>query len=60
MQHHAHWGRTIKILVERIKMVIGMLVGEEQNVFIKGIFILVRVLIANETFNYMKVRKKKS
>nr|GEX00659.1 cysteine-rich receptor-like protein kinase [Tanacetum cinerariifolium] len=38
-----------KMLAERVKLVVGKLVGEVRNVFIKGRYILDGVLITNET-----------
>ncbi|GJY76394.1 putative RNA-directed DNA polymerase [Tanacetum coccineum] len=46
-----------KILAERVKKVVGEVVGDVQTAFIKGRFILDGVLIANETVEF--VRKKK-
>ena len=43
-----------KILAEKVKCVVGCVVGEVQNTFIKGRYILNRVLIANETMAYLK------
>ncbi|GKC44506.1 putative RNA-directed DNA polymerase [Tanacetum coccineum] len=49
-----------KILAERIKKVIGGLIGDEQNAFIKGRFILDGSLIANEAFDFLKKKKKRA
>lgn len=48
-----------KILAERVKKVIGKLIGEEQNAFIKGRFILDGVMIGNEVVEFLKKKKKK-
>nr|GEX56480.1 cysteine-rich receptor-like protein kinase [Tanacetum cinerariifolium] len=44
---------------ERIKVVVGKLVGEVQNEFVKGRYILDGVLSANETVRYIKKARKK-
>nr|GEZ50427.1 protein kinase-like domain, beta-lactamase/transpeptidase-like protein [Tanacetum cinerariifolium] len=49
-----------KMLAERVKRVVGNVVGEEQNAFIKGRFIHDGVLIANETMEYLKKKKEKN
>ncbi|GJZ90071.1 reverse transcriptase domain, reverse transcriptase zinc-binding domain protein [Tanacetum coccineum] len=48
-----------KKLVERIKRVVGIVVGEAQNVFIKGRYILDEILIANEAMEYLQKKKIK-
>ncbi|GKC61706.1 hypothetical protein Tco_1089304 [Tanacetum coccineum] len=48
-----------KILAERVKRVVGNVVGEVQNAFIKGRFILDGVLVANKTMEYLKKKKER-
>lgn len=48
-----------KLLAGRIKQVSGKVVGEEQNAFLEGRFILNGVLITNEVFEHFKKPNKK-
>ncbi|GKF29224.1 hypothetical protein Tco_0095566, partial [Tanacetum coccineum] len=45
---------------EKVKQVVGNVVGEVQNAFIKGRYILDGVLIEKETMDYLKIKKGKS
>ncbi|GJT50261.1 kinase-like domain, beta-lactamase/transpeptidase-like protein [Tanacetum coccineum] len=47
-----------KMLVKRIKRVVENVIGEVQNAFIKGRYIIDGVLIANWTMEYLKKKKE--
>ncbi|GJS52303.1 reverse transcriptase domain-containing protein [Tanacetum coccineum] len=46
------------MLAKRVKRVVGDMVGEVQNAFIKGRYILAGVLIANDTIEFLKNKKE--
>lgn len=46
-----------KMLTKRITKVSGNVVGDVQNAFIKGWYILDGVLIANDTMEFLKEKK---
>ncbi|GKD12215.1 RNA-directed DNA polymerase, eukaryota [Tanacetum coccineum] len=48
-----------KILVKSVKKVVGNIVGDVQNTFIKGRYILDGVLITNETMEYLKKKRER-
>ncbi|GKA60292.1 reverse transcriptase domain, reverse transcriptase zinc-binding domain protein, partial [Tanacetum coccineum] len=48
-----------KMLAERVKHVVGNVVAEEQNAFIRGRYILDGVLIANKSMQFLKKKKEK-
>ncbi|GKA53023.1 RNA-directed DNA polymerase, eukaryota [Tanacetum coccineum] len=58
-QHVKGYRGRSKILAERIKKVVGNVVGDVQNAFIKGRYILDGVLIANETMEFLKKRRER-
>ncbi|GKA78596.1 hypothetical protein Tco_0785133 [Tanacetum coccineum] len=47
-----------KMFAERVKRVVGDVVGEVQNAFIKGRYILDGALIANEMVDFLRRKKK--
>ena len=47
------------MLAKKVKRVIGNVVGDVQNVFIKGRYILDGILVANETMEFIKKKKEK-
>ncbi|GKF38783.1 cysteine-rich receptor-like protein kinase, partial [Tanacetum coccineum] len=49
----------VKLLAERVKRVVGTVVGDVHNAFIKGRYILDGILIANEMVDYLKKSKEK-
>ncbi|RVW88360.1 LINE-1 reverse transcriptase-like [Vitis vinifera] len=48
-----------KVLANRLKMVLGKVVSNDQNAFVRGRQILNASLIANEVFDYWQKRKEK-
>lgn len=49
----------VKLWVDRLKRLMGKLVGDVQNTFIDGRFILNGITIVNETMSFMRRNKKK-
>ena len=47
-----------KILVNRIKPMMGILITQNQAAFIKGRQIHYNILVANEAFHYLKLKKR--
>ncbi|GJW16706.1 transposon TX1 [Tanacetum coccineum] len=54
-----YYKSIVKLLAERVKRVVGTVVGDVHNAFIKGRYILDGILIANETVDYLKKSKEK-